>query len=108
LGIRPQHIDRIWAPFAPVGKKRRKISEKLGTLSVWPLFEMVAPLSSGSKSAANWGSPSGDRRGVGCRPTARPRLRGRLIDPAGRPVAAWIYGIDPYPPVLFLDAKPER
>jgi hypothetical protein len=24
---------------------------------VWPLFEMVAPLSSGSKSAANWGSP---------------------------------------------------
>src|SRR5271170_1095084 len=29
----------------------------------------------------------------------------RLIDVAGRPVAAWTHGIDPYPPVLFLDAQ---
>src|ERR1700722_12840233 len=28
----------------------------------------------------------------------------RLIDAAGQPVAAWTYGTDPYPPVLFLDA----
>jgi hypothetical protein len=30
----------------------------------------------------------------------------RLIDAAGRPVAAWTYGTDPYPPVLLL-GKPE-
>jgi hypothetical protein len=29
----------------------------------------------------------------------------RLIDAAGQPVAAWTYGTDPYPPVLFLDRQ---
>jgi hypothetical protein len=27
----------------------------------------------------------------------------RLFDTAGRPVAAWTYGTDPFPPVFFLD-----
>ena len=29
----------------------------------------------------------------------------RLIDAAGRPVAAWTYGADPFPPVFFLDRQ---
>ena len=33
------------------------------------------------------------------------KLTVRLIDAAGRPVAAWTYGTDPFPPVFFLDRQ---